>query len=122
MRWNQMFWAFTLSFLPTILMFLGGLSTLQTAAIVGGLRYRYLCDVDDLSQFDYGEPRLLRHQRSLHQTNDQHRAARHGSMVGRRYGVAQFEKERRHKMQQNLNVKLIKVLADVKKGNPRLCS
>ncbi|PMG68998.1 choline transporter [Vibrio lentus] len=37
MRWNRMFWAFTLSFLPTILMFLGGLSTLQTAAIVGGL-------------------------------------------------------------------------------------
>ncbi|MGC9401471.1 BCCT family transporter [Vibrio genomosp. F10 str. 9ZC157] len=37
MRWNRMFWAFTLSFLPTTLMFLGGLSTLQTAAIVGGL-------------------------------------------------------------------------------------
>lgn len=37
MRWNRMFWAFTLSFLPTILMFLDGLSTLQTAAIVGGL-------------------------------------------------------------------------------------
>ncbi|MDC5703691.1 BCCT family transporter [Vibrio europaeus] len=37
MRWNRMFWAFTLSFLPTVLMFLGGLSTLQTAAIVGGL-------------------------------------------------------------------------------------
>ncbi|AIW13590.1 BCCT family transporter [Vibrio tubiashii] len=37
MRWNRMFWAFTLSFLPTVLMFLGGLSTLQTAAIIGGL-------------------------------------------------------------------------------------
>lgn len=37
MRWNRMFWAFALSFLPTVLMFLGGLSTLQTAAIVGGL-------------------------------------------------------------------------------------
>ncbi|WP_200765851.1 BCCT family transporter [Vibrio nigripulchritudo] len=37
MRWNRMFWAFTLSLLPTVLMFLGGLSTLQTAAIVGGL-------------------------------------------------------------------------------------
>ncbi|EGA68424.1 hypothetical protein VISI1226_22892 [Vibrio sinaloensis DSM 21326] len=37
MRWNRMFWAFTLSFMPTVLMFLGGLSTLQTAAIVGGL-------------------------------------------------------------------------------------
>ncbi|MGF1748747.1 BCCT family transporter [Vibrio cionasavignyae] len=37
MRWNRMFWAFTLSFMPAVLMFLGGLSTLQTAAIVGGL-------------------------------------------------------------------------------------
>ncbi|MCK6262051.1 BCCT family transporter [Vibrio sp. ZSDE26] len=37
MRWNRMFWAFTLSFLPAILLFLGGLDTLQTAAIVGGL-------------------------------------------------------------------------------------
>ncbi|MEZ9329134.1 BCCT family transporter [Vibrio breoganii] len=37
MRWNRLFWAFTLSFLPTVLMFMGGLSTLQTAAIVGGL-------------------------------------------------------------------------------------
>ncbi len=37
MRWNRLFWAFTLSFLPAVLMFLGGLSTLQTAAIVGGL-------------------------------------------------------------------------------------
>ena len=27
MRWNRMFWAFTLSFLPTVLMFMGGLST-----------------------------------------------------------------------------------------------
>ncbi|MEZ9704190.1 BCCT family transporter [Vibrio breoganii] len=37
MRWNRLFWAFTLSFLPTVLMFMGGLSTLQTDAIVGGL-------------------------------------------------------------------------------------
>ncbi|SIN75298.1 BCCT family transporter [Halodesulfovibrio marinisediminis] len=37
MRWNRLFWAFALSFLPTILMFMGGLSTLQTAAIVGGV-------------------------------------------------------------------------------------
>ncbi|WP_087016884.1 BCCT family transporter [Thaumasiovibrio subtropicus] len=37
LRWNRLFWAFTLSFLPTVLMFVGGLSTLQTAAIVGGL-------------------------------------------------------------------------------------
>jgi BCCT family betaine/carnitine transporter len=37
MRWNRLLWAFALSFLPAVLMFMGGLSTLQTAAIVGGL-------------------------------------------------------------------------------------
>lgn len=37
MRWNRLFWAFTLSFMPAVLMFMGGLSTLQTAAIVGGI-------------------------------------------------------------------------------------
>ncbi|MCL2912775.1 BCCT family transporter [Shewanella corallii] len=37
MRWNRLFWAFTLSIMPSVLMFMGGLATLQTAAIVGGL-------------------------------------------------------------------------------------
>lgn len=37
MRWNRLFWAFVLSFMPSVLLFMGGLSTLQTAAIVGGL-------------------------------------------------------------------------------------
>ncbi|GAL04606.1 choline-glycine betaine transporter [Photobacterium aphoticum] len=37
LRWNRLFWAFTLSLMPSILMFMGGLATLQTAAIVGGL-------------------------------------------------------------------------------------
>ncbi len=37
LRWNRLFWAFALSFMPATLMFLGGLDTLQTAAIVGGL-------------------------------------------------------------------------------------
>uniref|UniRef100_UPI003AAAC48E BCCT family transporter n=1 Tax=Bilophila wadsworthia TaxID=35833 RepID=UPI003AAAC48E len=37
MRWNRLFWAFTLSIMPSILLFMGGLATLQTAAIVGGL-------------------------------------------------------------------------------------
>ncbi|GIU27423.1 BCCT family transporter [Shewanella sp. MBTL60-007] len=37
MRWNRLFWAFALSFMPSALMFMGGLATLQTAAIVGGL-------------------------------------------------------------------------------------
>ena len=37
LRWNRLFWAFTLSVMPSVLMFMGGLATLQTAAIVGGL-------------------------------------------------------------------------------------
>lgn len=37
LRWNRLFWAFTLSIMPSVLMFMGGLATLQTAAIVGGL-------------------------------------------------------------------------------------
>ncbi|WP_044894924.1 BCCT family transporter [Bacillus alveayuensis] len=35
-RWNRLFWAFSLSILPLTLMYIGGLSTLQTASIVGG--------------------------------------------------------------------------------------
>lgn len=37
MAWNRLFWAFALTFLPTVLLIVGGLETLQTAAIVGGL-------------------------------------------------------------------------------------
>ncbi|WP_299735262.1 BCCT family transporter [uncultured Endozoicomonas sp.] len=37
MRWNRLFWVFTLSLMPSVLMFVGGLTTLQTAAIVGGI-------------------------------------------------------------------------------------
>ncbi|MCF1428580.1 MAG: BCCT family transporter [Shewanella sp.] len=37
LRWNRLFWAFALSIMPSVLMFMGGLATLQTAAIVGGL-------------------------------------------------------------------------------------
>ena len=35
-RWNRLFWAFTLCLLPAALMFIGGLSTLQTASIFAG--------------------------------------------------------------------------------------
>lgn len=35
-RWNRLFWAFTLSITPAILMFIGDLSTLQTASIFAG--------------------------------------------------------------------------------------
>jgi len=36
MRWNRLFWAAALSFMPITLLLLGGLDTLQTASIVGG--------------------------------------------------------------------------------------
>lgn len=35
-RWNRLFWAFALCFMPAALMFIGGLETLQTASIVAG--------------------------------------------------------------------------------------
>ncbi|MDJ0937093.1 MAG: BCCT family transporter [Kiloniellales bacterium] len=37
MRWNRLFWAFALSVLPMTLLLIGGLESLQTAAIVGGI-------------------------------------------------------------------------------------
>lgn len=43
MRWSRLFWAFALSILPITLLFLGGLATLQTAAIVGGLPLLIIC-------------------------------------------------------------------------------
>ncbi len=36
MRWNRLFWAGALSFMPITLLLIGGLETLQTASIVGG--------------------------------------------------------------------------------------
>lgn len=36
LRWNRLFWACALSVMPIALLLLGGLETLQTAAIVGG--------------------------------------------------------------------------------------
>ncbi|WP_270180768.1 BCCT family transporter [Alkalihalobacillus sp. CinArs1] len=35
-RWNRLFWALSLSILPMIFMYLGGLKTLQTISIIGG--------------------------------------------------------------------------------------
>ena len=35
-RWNRLFWAFTLCLMPAALMFIGGLSTLQTASSFAG--------------------------------------------------------------------------------------
>ncbi len=36
LRWNRLFWAFTLCLLPLVLMFVGDLETLRTASIVAG--------------------------------------------------------------------------------------
>ncbi|WP_445364289.1 BCCT family transporter [Microbulbifer sp. ANSA003] len=36
-RWNRLFWAFALSVMPITLLFLGGLDTLQTASVIGGV-------------------------------------------------------------------------------------
>lgn len=36
LRWNRLFWAFTLCLLPLVLMFIGDLKALQTASIVAG--------------------------------------------------------------------------------------
>lgn len=36
LRWNRLFWAFAICLMPLVLMYVGGLSTLQTASIVGG--------------------------------------------------------------------------------------
>lgn len=41
-RWNRLFWAFTLCLMPAVLMFLGGLSTLQTASIFAGAPLRVI--------------------------------------------------------------------------------
>ncbi|ASN03951.1 BCCT family transporter [Virgibacillus necropolis] len=36
LRWNRLFWSFTLCLLPLVLMYIGNLETLQTASIVAG--------------------------------------------------------------------------------------
>ncbi|GAA0437709.1 BCCT family transporter [Lentibacillus halophilus] len=36
LRWNRLFWAFTLCLMPLVLMYVGDLKTLQTASIVAG--------------------------------------------------------------------------------------
>ncbi|MYL59967.1 BCCT family transporter, partial [Virgibacillus halodenitrificans] len=36
LKWNRLFWAFTLCLLPLVLMFIGDLEVLQTASIVAG--------------------------------------------------------------------------------------
>ena len=107
MRWNRMFWAFTLSFLPTILMFLGGLSTLQTAAIVGGLPLLAISamlmisavratSLDLRHQDAYIEPTI-----NIEELPDMDPWSAEG------IALAQFERETLRKKPQNLSVLLI---------------
>lgn len=67
LRWNRLFWAFALSFLPATLLIMGGLGTLQTAAIVGGLPLLFISVLQMISivkaaqfdlrnQDDYSDP------------------------------------------------------------------
>ncbi|MGF1688032.1 BCCT family transporter [Photobacterium japonica] len=51
MRWNRLFWAFMLSFLPSVLLFIGDLNTLQTAAIIGGTPLLVIASMLMLSGF-----------------------------------------------------------------------
>lgn len=42
LRWNRLFWAFTLLLLPLVLMFIGDLEALQTASIVAGFPVMFI--------------------------------------------------------------------------------
>ncbi|GAB3048793.1 BCCT family transporter [Virgibacillus ainsalahensis] len=42
MRWHRLFWAFTLTLMPLVLMYIGGLETLQTASIVAGFPVMFI--------------------------------------------------------------------------------
>ncbi|MBS3680259.1 BCCT family transporter [Ornithinibacillus massiliensis] len=42
LRWNRLFWAFTLLILPLVLMFIGDLEALQTASIVAGFPVMFI--------------------------------------------------------------------------------
>lgn len=67
LRWNRLFWAFTLSLLPMVLMFIGDLQSLQTASIVAGFPVLFIMfllawsfmkvgEEDLKSQKDYRSP------------------------------------------------------------------
>ena len=61
MRWNRLFWAGALSFLPVTLMLLGGdLQTLQTASIVGGAPLILICFLLCISVFKIAKFDLAR--------------------------------------------------------------
>ncbi len=63
MRWNRLFWAGALSFLPVTLMLMGGnLSTLQTASIVGGFPLVIISFLLCVSIFKIGRFDLARQQ------------------------------------------------------------
>ncbi|QTM98770.1 BCCT family transporter [Sediminibacillus dalangtanensis] len=69
LRWNRLFWAFTLCLMPLVLMFIGGLSTLQTASIVGGFPLLFImlmlawsfmkASTDDLKASEHYKPKTI---------------------------------------------------------------
>ncbi|KAB7704053.1 BCCT family transporter [Bacillus aerolatus] len=69
LRWNRLFWAFALCIMPLTLMFIGGLSTLQTASIVGGFPLLFImimlawpfmkASTSDIKASDQYEPKII---------------------------------------------------------------
>jgi betaine/carnitine transporter, BCCT family len=68
-RWNRLFWAFALCLLPLVLMFIGGLGTLQTASIVGGFPLLFImimlgwsfmkASTEDIRASEFYEPKTI---------------------------------------------------------------
>jgi betaine/carnitine transporter, BCCT family len=68
-RWNRLFWAFALCLLPLVLMFIGGLDTLQTASIVGGFPLLFImimlgwsfmkASTEDIKASEFYEPKTI---------------------------------------------------------------
>ncbi len=69
LRWNRLFWAFALCLMPLVLMFVGGLSTLQTASIVGGFPLLFImimlgwsfmrASTEDIKASEHYEPKTF---------------------------------------------------------------
>lgn len=74
-RWNRLFWALALSFMPLTLMYLGGLDTLKTTSIVGGFPLIIIMALlglsfhkvarEDLGEFGHKKSPIYIHERIL---------------------------------------------------------
>jgi BCCT family betaine/carnitine transporter len=86
LRWNRLFWAFTLTLLPLVLMFIGGLETLQTASIVAGFPVIFIMfllawsfmkasNEDIMASKDYDSPTIhIKRRESLERLRQRQRA------------------------------------------------